>query len=317
MKDRGMIKVLAKAGAEEIATVYLGETEAGRPVEFVESVQPPIPREEKWVLIISTLCGCPGGCRFCDAGREYRGKLSAEEMIAQIDYMVKRRYPDGRVPAWKFKVQLARMGEPAFNPSVLDVLERLPGLYDAPGLLPALSTIAPAGAGEFFESLLDIKKRLYRRSFQLQFSIHTTDPGRRDWLMPPAKWDLAAIAAYGDRFYDRGGRKLTLNFALAEDMPLDPGVLLRHFSPDRYLVKITPVNPTCHAVENGVSSHIVPGRENYEVVDSLGTAGYEVLLSIGEPEENHIGSNCGQYINRYLEEGRRLKAGYNYRVVEA
>ncbi len=35
-------------------------------------------------------------------------------------------------------------GEPALNPSILDVLEELPRTYDAPGLVISLSTVAPA-----------------------------------------------------------------------------------------------------------------------------------------------------------------------------
>ena len=132
------MKVRAMAGNDEIATVYIAELEGGALVEFVESVQPPVPRNEKWVLILSTLIGCPAGCRFCDAGGTYTGKVSAGEMLEQIDFMVRRRYPDGRVPAPRFKVQFARMGEPSLNDGVIEVLEKLPGLYDAPGLIPAL-----------------------------------------------------------------------------------------------------------------------------------------------------------------------------------
>ncbi len=311
-----MLRVKASAGNEDIATVYIAETAEGDLLEFVESVQPPLPRDQKWVLIISTLHGCPVSCRFCDAGKSYSGKVSAEGMLAQIDYMVRKRYPGLKIPAEKFKVQFARMGEPAFNLDVLEVLEALPALYHAPGLIPAISTIAPVGAEEFFEGLLDIKKRIYPLRFQLQFSIHTTDTKKRDWLIPLKKWSFSRIAEYGDRFFDSGGRKITLNFALADGMPVDPDVLLKHFSPDRFLLKITPVNPTCEAERNRVNSHIVSGREKYSVIEKLENAGYDVILSIGEPEENHIGSNCGQFIHSFLENPGKFEAGYNYELKE-
>ncbi|MBU8920620.1 MAG: radical SAM protein [Bacteroidales bacterium] len=311
-----MMRVKASAGNDDIARVFIAETDDGKMLEFVESVQPPIPREKKWVLIISTLYGCPGGCRFCDAGTHYEGKVPASVMMEQIDHLVRRRYPDGRVPAEKFKVQLARMGEPAFNDEVLDVLEQLPSAYDAPGLIPAISTIAPEGREAFFERLLKIRDRLYPERFQLQFSIHTTDLEKRDWLVPVKKWDFARIAAYGEKFYREGGRKITLNFALAEGMPIDPAILLEHFSPEKFFIKMTPVNPTCSAGETGLASHIVPGNDRYPVIEDLEKAGYEVLLSIGELEENHIGSNCGQYIGKYLADGN-LEEGYNYKINEA
>jgi 23S rRNA (adenine2503-C2)-methyltransferase len=221
------------------------------------------------------------------------------------------------VPAEKFKVQLARMGEPALNAAVLEVLRILPSRYDAPGLMPALSTIAPAGREDFFEKLLDINHDLYNGRFQLQFSLHTTDPEKRDWLLPPKKWDLEKIAAYGERFFMDGARKITLNFALAEGMPLDAAVLFSHFDPKKFLVKLTPVNPTCEADRSGVKSSIVQGAEPESVISPLRDLGYEVLLSIGELEENHIGSNCGQFIKRYLEGGSGFDAGYNYDLIDA
>ena len=90
------MKVKAWTGSDEVAKVYIAEADGDRHVEFVESVEPPLPREKKWVLIVSTLFGCPGGCRFCDAGGSYGGKLSVDEILFQIDYMIDRRYPDRR-----------------------------------------------------------------------------------------------------------------------------------------------------------------------------------------------------------------------------
>ncbi|OGF56181.1 MAG: radical SAM protein [Candidatus Fraserbacteria bacterium RBG_16_55_9] len=308
------MRVIARTGREEIAMVYIAELSEGRQIEFVESVQPPLPREEKWVLIISTLFGCPIGCLMCDAGGGYRGKLSKDEIFSQIDYLVKKRFPDGHVPVSKFKIQFARMGEPSFNSHVLEVLEELPRRYDAPGLLPSLSTIAPHGTDGFFERLLQIKQRQYSDGrFQLQFSIHTTDIHLRDRLIPVKKWDFAKIANYGERFHDKDNRKITLNFALAKEAPLDSSVLSRYFSPEKFLVKITPLNPTHRAQENRLCSHIDPHHLHGDcsVVQELRAAGFEVIQSIGEVEENRIGSNCGQYVTRHLQAEADISGGYD------
>ncbi len=310
------MKVIAKTGKESIAVVYIAAMENKKLIEFVESVQPPLPREEKWVLIVSTLYGCPVGCRFCDAGSYYSGKLSAEDIISQIDYMIINRFPNRRVPVQKFKIQFARMGEPAFNQNVLDVLEELPKIYDAPGLLPALSTVAPAGTDGFFDKLLEIKEKTYRRRFQLQFSIHTTDMGKRDWVIPIKKWNFKRIAEYGNVFYEKGGRKITLNFALGKGMPIDPDILLHYFNPKKFLIKITPINPTYQATVNKMSSTILSDKKNYDVIDRLREVGYNVILSIGELEENYIGSNCGQHITNYLRERESIKGGYTYPLQE-
>ncbi len=308
------MKVKAKTGRDDIAIVCIAETDKGRLIEFAESVQPPLPREEKWVLTLSSLYGCPVRCPFCDAGGYYKGKLSEEDILFQIDYLIKYRFPDKRVPSKKFKIQFARMGEPAFNKNVLKVLENLKTLYDAPGLMPSYSTVAPERTEGNFERLLEVKNRIYRDKFQLQFSIHTTDKEKRDWLIPVRKWSFKDIAEYGDRFFNSGERKITLNFALAKDMPVDPGILLDYFDPEKFLIKITPVNPTYKAQLNNVSSLVVPGVEDYSIIKSLKNAGYEVILSIGDPEENYIGSNCGQYIETYLNHKGICINGYSYHL---
>ena len=309
------MKVLASMGREDVAMVYMAEIEQGKLVEFVESVQPPLPREKKWVLIVSTLFGCPVRCLMCDAGDYYGGKLSREDIFAQIDFLVKKRFPTGSIPVDKFKIQFARMGEPSLNLNTLDVLEELPHRYNATGLIPSISTIAPTGTDRFFNRLIEIKKNSYSRGrFQLQFSIHTTDERLRDYLIPAKKWNFARLAEYGEEFYDKDDRKITLNFALAAETPVDPGILLRHFDPDKFLIKITPLNPTHQAVKNRLSSYIDPYQEekDNQIVRELHASGYEVIVSIGEVEENHIGSNCGQYVMRHLKAKEHIKNGYTY-----
>lgn len=309
------MKILAKTGNSNLATVYMADMGDGRLIEFVEACQPPYGRDERWILMVSTLYGCPVQCLFCDAGGGYRGKPSAEEILQQIDYMVSEWFPDGVVTASKFKIQFARMGEPSLNMAVLDALEELPRRYGTSNLMPSISTIAPLGTDAFFERLVDVKNRLFSGGrFQFQYSIHTTDATLRDKLIPVRKWDFARMAAYGEKFHRAGDRKITLNFALAENSPIEVSVLTRYFDPARYLVKLTPVNPTSRATKNNLGSFIDPNRpETAELVTRpLVEAGYDVIVSIGEVEENEIGSNCGQYVLNYLESGMLLRDGYTY-----
>ena len=124
------------------------------------------------------------------------------------------------------------------------------------------------------------------------------------------------MKTYGERFYSPGDRKVTLNFALAQDMPVDPQILLNHFDPEIFLIKITPLNPTYQAMENQLSSYIDPNiaDNGYEIVEALKLSGYQVIVSIGEVEENLIGSNCGQYIKRHLAATNPISDGYTYSV---
>jgi 23S rRNA (adenine2503-C2)-methyltransferase len=311
------LQILATTGKEEVAIVYIAELGGGSLIEFVEAVQPPLSRDEKWVLLVSTMFGCPVGCKMCDAGGYYHGKASREDIFAQIEYLVQKRYPDRRVPSRQFKIQFARMGEPSFNPAVLEVIDELPSRYDAPGFMPSISTVAPRGTRSFFEKLLEIKLAKYSEGrFQFQFSIHTTDEQLRDEIIPVKKWGFREMAVYGERFFRPGDRKITLNFALANGMPVDSGVLLEYFDPDKFLVKITPLNPTYQARESGFTSYIDPeaDKQEYGIVRELLAAGYQVIVSIGEVEENYIGSNCGQYVRKHLESAQPIVEGYTYPV---
>ncbi|MHA2364310.1 MAG: radical SAM protein [Candidatus Hodarchaeales archaeon] len=309
------MQIIASTGREDIAMVYIGEFENNERIELVESIQPPIPRDKKWVLMISTLYGCPVQCKMCDAGEHYKGKLTESQLLEQIDFLIKQRYPDQKIPVEQLKIQFARIGEPTFNPNVLSVLEKLPKIYNAPGLMPSISTIAPKNATQFLEKLMEIKNKYYSNGqFQLQFSIHTTDEKLRDEMIPVSKWNFKAIAEFGKRFFKSGDRKITLNFALAKGIPIDSNVLKKYFDPSLFLIKITPLNPTYRAKENKLESYIgSTADETDPIVVSLKAAGYEVIVSIGALEENQIGSNCGQYVKRHLQsEEKQLNNAYTY-----
>jgi 23S rRNA (adenine2503-C2)-methyltransferase len=185
--------------------------------------------------------------------------------------------------------------------------------------MPSISTIAPAGTEKFFADLLAVKRQLYSTgSFQLQFSLHTTDPVIRRTIVPVKTWSMDEIALYGKEFYAPGDRKITLNFALAKGSPLSPDVLLTHFDPNVFLIKMTPLNPTYRARENGLESHIDPGSRTQadSLANSIRSAGYDVIVSIGEQEENRIGSNCGQYLKAHQNSVSNISEGYLYPIRE-
>lgn len=304
------MRVVAAIGTDNIAKVYIAKNKDGKLIEFVESIQPPLPIEKKWVIIVSTLFGCPVSCKFCDAGGSYSGKLTEDEILFQIIYPIRNRFNSLKVDSEKFKIQFARMGEPALNENVLKVLKRLPELIEAKGLIPSISTVAPISCNNFFENLLKIKKNLYSKNFQLQFSIHSTDEEYRNFLIPIKKWDFDKISKYGERFYDPEGRKITLNFAATGDTPIDSYIISKYFDPEKFLIKITPVNPTYKAIENEIYDEIVNDNDglslNKEAITFFNNLknefkkyNFETIISIGELEENKIGSNCGQFINNY------------------
>ncbi len=302
------MRIISSQGRDGLARVHVAELEDRARIEFVDSVQPPVPRDKKWVLIVSTLKGCPVNCPICDAGGSYGGKLSREEILAQVDHMVRMEYPSGFVPVPKLKIQFARMGDPAFNEAVIGALEELPIRYDMPGLMPCISTVAPRGCDRFFEKLLSVKRRLYGDGrFQMQFSIHSTDFEARRSLVPVQTWSFEQMADFGRRFFEPRDRKVTLNLAAVRGFPLEPSALRRTFDPQVFAVKLTPVNPTFASRHNGLVGLIDPNDAAgaRRICAEFEAAGYETILSIGEVEENAIGSNCGMYVERLARQGEQ------------
>ncbi len=300
---RPRVTLLATRGDEDLALVHLLQLgqDPRRQVETVDSIDPRYPRHEKACVIVSTQLGCAVGCLMCDASDRFRGNLTADEILDQVRFVKERR--PGLERTAKLKVHFARMGEPAHNAAaVLEALEALPGVLPAPGLLPCVATVAPAGSAAFIRDLARLKDRLYRDGrFQLQLSLNSTDPATRRRLMPTPQLAMDELAALGREFYRPGDRKVALNFALARGIPVDPDDLAAAFSPDQFMVKLTPVNPTERAREHGLDT--VLSAESPEaarrLVDDLGARGFDVVVSIGEEDEIRIGSNCGQLVRAW------------------
>lgn len=307
------MKVIKMAGRDDVATVYIACDDKNRFIEFAQSLTPSLPREKKWVFLISTLYGCPLNCRFCDAGGNFKGKLSKDDILFQIKWLLDRFSAD-KFKCEKLKIQFARVGEPSLNDDVILALYEIKSLCFNHNLYPSLSTVGLRNRENFYNELLYLKKRLYKNTFQLQFSIHTTDMSIRDSIIGGNKMDFYEIAEYSKKFYDKDGRKITLNFIYSPQFSVSVDIINKYFDKDIFLIKVTPVNPTLNAVVNNI-------YKNFDYDDNawfkkLEKDGYEVVISIGELEENKIGSNCGQYISTYLSKRTKNLNSYTYELCD-
>ena len=293
------MKIISEHGNDALAKVYVGELDDGHHIEFVESIQPPRTRQEKWVNVISTMVGCPVGCKMCDAGGGFERSLTALEMQAQIDHLANVKFPEGKVTSAMWKIQLARMGEPTLNPEVLKFLSQL-SEKGHQNLVISLSTVGPSNSAPFIQELKKIKDAGFPGKFQLQFSIHSTDDEMRRKLIPIKSLILPEIAALCRQFRRTSDRKITLNFIVMKDVPIDTERIARLFDGDNFLIKLTPLNPTYRARYHKILPGFDPEKPETikELISDFEAKGFEVILSIGELEENRIGSNCGQYLER-------------------
>ncbi len=300
------LRVLSRQGTPDVAEVYVGEFEgrANSRIEFVDGLDTKLSRKDKWIINISTQVGCPIACLFCDAGGNYQGNLSEDEMLAQALYL-SSRHPELVRTCAKLKIHFARMGEPALNDAVPKVMTRLPGLFGNPNLWCCLATTAPSGRDAWFEKLQEVKEKHFYRRFQLQFSVNSTDDAERARLMPARLWGLQEIARYGERFYRPGDRRVVLNFALADGVSLDTWRIKGCFNPEVFAVKLTPLNPTKRGSQTGLQTILRSERSREateRICEKLSTSGYDVVISIGDSREDMIGSNCGQAVIRLREE---------------
>jgi 23S rRNA (adenine2503-C2)-methyltransferase len=297
-----VLSVSGDARVAEVGVLRLG-ADPGRLVEVVDGLAPPAPRAAKWIVNLSTQFGCPVGCPTCDAAGAYSGEPDEEELWAQVAWAL-GRHPGLAARCAKLKVHLARMGEPSLNDAVLPFLEALPARLAAPGLWACVASVAPRGREAWFARLREVKRRLYPGRFQLQFSIQSTDPDARAWLVPVACWNLDEIADFGHAFWAPGDRKVLLNFALARGVPFEPEVLLGRFSPERFALKLTPLNPTFRGRTAGLESVLRSPSEGEvrPALERLGAHGFDVVWSVGDGREDEIGSNCGQAVRLTLAE---------------
>ncbi len=97
-------------------------------------------------------------------------------------------------------------------------------------------------------------------------------------------------------------------------MELNINKLLDLFDPNIFFIKITPINPTVSSKNNGLKTYYTSKEEEHTIIENIKKAGYDAMLSIGEVEENKIGSNCGQHILNYISSGKKFDEAYTYKL---
>lgn len=264
-----------------------------------------LPLEEKWVITISTQYGCSMNCAFCDVPLVGRGvNATLDDLIRQVMTGIKLHPEVQRTR--RMNIHFARMGEPTWNPDVLDATRYLSsyvgqiwGKHPNP-IHPVVSTMMPRRniwLKTFIKAWMDIKNDLLQGEAGLQLSINSTDESRRFQIFDGNAHSIEDIAIIMDDMRPVG-RKITLNFAVAKNWEIDPAVLLRYFNPSDYLVKLTPMHRTgkatqAHIETAGDYTTLAPYADHES---ALRKAGYDVLVFIASREEDEGRITCGNAI---------------------
>ena len=258
-----------------------------------------LPLEEKWVITISTQYGCSMKCNYCDVPLVGVGKnASYLDLINQVLVGIKL-HPEVEYTK-RLNIHFARMGEPTWNPNVLDATKWFKRHIDPEyHIHPVVSTMMPKNniwLKSFIHNWMRIKNRLLRGGAGLQLSINSTSEKEREVMFGDSQCTLENIAKIMEGIIPNG-RKITLNFAIAE-WEINPEILLKYFDPMNYIIKLTPMHKTKMAVANHIETEgdytsYYP-YEEYE--RTLVSAGYDVLVFIASKEEDESRITCGNAI---------------------
>lgn len=228
--------------------VYALETDDGYPIEVTDTHLPYYTKDaigrkqngletaefgdrtERWMIGVSTMSGCPVGCRFCASGKLKRWrKLTAEEIVAQVEYILAQHPELKFTDAKEHKINYTRMGEPFLN---LKEVKRTIEIIEArwPGTHHYISTIGLKGTD--FSWIKD--------NITLQVSLHSLDEERRDDLIPIKR--KMSIKELGQ--IRTGSRlKTTVNMTLVDMADFDVQKLKESFDTKEFFIKVSPINP--------------------------------------------------------------------------
>lgn len=296
--SRGKLEMLSLGDYGKNVNVkadFLGINRIPDPVKHTKL----LPLQEKWVITISTQYGCSMNCPYCDVPKVGPGKNATLLDLKQQVLTGIQLHPEVTTTK-RLNIHFARMGEPTWNPHVLDCAKWLKTHIDPEYKChPVVSTICPRKnewLKTFLHTWVRIKNRLFAGNAGLQISINSTNETERNFLFAnnaASLWDIAKIMDGTIPV----GRKFSLNFAVT-DYEIDPGVLLRYFNPEEYMIKLTPMHKTVSATEKGVET---PGDYTtyypYQAYEkALKNAGYDVLVFIASVEEDMGRITCGNAI---------------------
>jgi len=258
----------------------------------VESVLMPDYRPDRAAGCISSQVGCAMGCDFCATTRTgFERNLTAGEMVEQFLALRREAQAMGR----KLQtVVFMGMGEPLLNlDAVMAAMHRLADnslgalgwrqlTVSTVGIVPAIDVLTATGL-----------------NFNLAVSLHAPDDATRVRLLPMArKYPIADILAAADRFQNRRGRPVTIQYCLlagVNDSPAQARKLAELLGSRRMHVNLLRYNPTGLSLR-GVDYHPVSdaGAEVFAAV----LRKHKVVAHFRRSRGPEIDAACGQLRRR-------------------
>lgn len=278
------VKAIQSSDTNVRKYVFTNEGERGAVAEAVLYKYPTY--EDRTVICCSTQSGCPVGCRFCGTGEFFIRSLTAEEIVAQVQYLFADQ--NINVPDIKrLQIMFMSMGEPMLNKQGLaGALVKLHELYPNAALL--ISTSAPDVDYEWLARLsVEIP------TIGLQFSVHESNDEARNKLIPfQAKLNLEQIAAEGVYWHSITGRQPFFNYCAHEGntSQVDVERLFSLFDPNIWQATVSVI---CEQDESVAAANERQRSLATNFMSKLLDKGYSVRC-FDPAGQDDIGGGCGQ-----------------------
>lgn len=252
---------------------------------------------ERTVLCISTMCGCPMGCRFCGTGDYFVRNLTADEIVGQAEYILETQIGCIEVASIKkLQIMVMSMGEPALNKALEKAFETLYAKYPNAALL-----ISSSGPKVDYTWVREMSQRI--PTVGLQFSIHESTNEARDKLIPFAKkMNLQEIAKEGVAWFFATGRKPYFNYCAHEgnNSILDVTRLYALFDPKIWEATVSVI---CERDSHAVATNNKQRDLAIDFGNQLVEIGYNVRV-FDPAGQDTIGGGCGQlwYVQDWMKD---------------
>jgi 23S rRNA (adenine2503-C2)-methyltransferase len=252
--------------------------------------------QERTVLCISTMCGCPIGCTFCGTGKQFVRSLTSAEIVGQVTHILNNCI-DGVDPATigKLQIMVMSMGEPLLVKALPESFRTLYKLYPTAQLL--ISTSAP---DVDYAAIRELSVEI--PTIGLQFSVHESTDEARTALIPfKKKLSLSQIATEGMKWYEATGRRPYFNYCAhpANSSAEDARRLCQLFNPNIWEATVSVI---CEHVV-GVQADQDNKHLAIEFGNKLLDLGYNVRV-FDPSGQDTVGGGCGQlwYVQEWMKE---------------
>ena len=242
---------------------------------------------ERTVLCISTMCGCPMGCRFCGTGDYFVRSLTAEEIVAQATYILDSQI-DGINPSEikKLQIMVMSMGEPALVKALWEAFRILHKKYPNAALL-----ISSSGPKIDYSWIREMSVEI--PTVGLQFSVHESTDTARNALNPfKNKLNLFEIAKEGLEWFIATRRKPYFNYCAHGNNSSEEDVerLFNLFNPSVWEATVSVI---CERESHAQATNEHQRNLAIEFGNKLVERGYNVRV-FDPAGQDTIGGGCGQ-----------------------